>query len=110
MVSHLPHQLYGMVQVNILIVLTPSEDSTAIQLPSAGISCHCQRSNVCQVVHGSGQVIGCQCVIACDAHYWGPSLHIILASSSQTSYTYATKVQLFFGKTLNNHVHFMKTI
>ena len=79
-----------MVQVDVLVILAASEHSTAIQLPPAGISCHSQGPNGGKVVHGRGQVIGGQGVIAGDANNWGPSLHIILASASQTSCTLAT--------------------
>ena len=85
--QHLPNKLNSMVEANVVLITTPREDTMTIELPAAGISCHCQGSHISNMVKGGLKIIGWDGVVASDSNMRSPSLNIILAPSGQTSHS-----------------------
>merc|ERR1719510_204192 len=76
-------QLDGVVQRDVVLVVAATEDSTAVELPPAGVRRDGQRALSGQVGHGSQLIIGRESVVARDGDDRSSPLYIVFTPPGQ---------------------------
>ena len=83
--SAVPHQLYPVVDGDVLIKAAAIEDSTLVSSPGGGVSCDSERSNLSNVVHDGVLVIGVERVVSTQSYHWSHLVQVIVALPTVSS-------------------------